>query len=100
MTKSIKKIHSPTFRAKVALEALLQHRTMAEIASEYGIHPTQITKWKNYLKEHIEELFVDKRKKDQKAEDQQKLIESLYHQIGKITVERDWIKKKSEQFSS
>ena len=95
MSSKNRKIYSTKFKAKVALEALLQLKTMSEITSEYGVHPTQIGKWKNHLKEHIHELFSDKRKKDSNKE-KDALIQELYRQIGKLKVDLDWAKKKFE----
>ena len=89
---SPKKQHSAAIKAKVALEALLQSKTAAEISSEYGVHATQIGKWKKYLTEHVQELFSDKRRREQV--DNGKLIEELYKQIGQQKVELDWMKKK------
>lgn len=57
------------------------------------IHPTQISKWKKYLKENLHVLFSDKNQKKAKVETK-KLIEELYKQIGKQKVEVDWLKKK------
>ena len=93
MTNNKKRNHSSSFKAKVALEALMQIKTISEIASEYGIHPTQISKWKKYLKENLHVLFSDKNQKKAEVETK-KLIEELYKQIGKQKVEVDWLKKK------
>ena len=99
MKKNSRKVYSSSTKAKVALLALLQEKTIAEIASSYGVHPTQITKWRDQLKDNVHELFTDKRKQDKGAEEQKNLIASLYQEIGKLTVERDWLKKKSEGFT-
>ena len=99
MTKTKKKVYSAATKAKVALEALLQQKTIAEIGSSYEVHPTQIAKWKNLLKNQMHEIFVDKRKKDEGTQEKENLIKTLYQRIGELTVERDWLKKKSEQFS-
>lgn len=90
--KQIRKRHSADFKGKVALEALLQISTMSELTSKYGVHATQITRWKNHLKEYLPEIFRDNFKSDLKTKDE--LIERLYQQIGQQKVELDWIKKK------
>lgn len=85
--------HSPTFKAKVALEAIKEERSSAELASEYQVHPGQIRNWKAVAINGITELFIGKRQKVDK--DNKELIEELYRQIGQLKVELDWLKKKS-----
>ena len=90
-----KKTHSPAFKAKVAFEAAKQEKTAAQLASQFGVHPNQISLWKRELLEKLPELFSSKHKK--KAKDGTKLQEELYKQIGQLKVELDWLKKKSEE---
>ena len=56
--------HSADFKAKVALTALSESKTLAEIASEFGVHPTQITRWKQDLAENASDLFGKSKKKE------------------------------------
>ena len=84
---------SGSFKAKVALAAVKGDRTMAELASEFGVHPTQITKWKRQLLEGLPRIFSEGRRED--LQQQQVLIDRLYQQIGQLKVELDWLKKKS-----
>jgi transposase-like protein len=90
---AIRKTYSGKFKGKVALEALKEEKTIAELASQYEVHPTQIKAWKRQMLEHVEELFVDKRRQHDK--EQRELIEELYKQIGQLKVELDWMKKKA-----
>jgi len=90
----VRRQHSPAFKAKVALEALKEEKTIAQLASEYGVHPNLIQQWKKRLLSELPGLFSDKRKKDEK--DGEKLESELYRQIGQLKVELDWVKKKSE----
>lgn len=89
---NIKRIHPPVFKARVALEAIKEQRTVRELASLYGIHPTQIMKWKKKALEGLTQIFSDQWKQDVRNKDE--LIQELFTQIGKLKVERDWIKKK------
>ncbi len=90
----IKKSHSASFKAKVALEALKGLKTIAQITAEYGIHSTQIVRWKKLASEILETGFCEKRGKVDLS--QERLVEELYKQIGQLKVELDWLKKKSE----
>ena len=85
--------HSAAFKAKVALAAARGDKTIAELASEYQIHPTQITQWKNQLLESLPEIFSRRRRNHQHQQDE--LTAQLYQQIGQLKVELDWLKKKS-----
>ena len=72
---AIRKTYSGKFKGKVALEAVKEERTIAELAGHYEVHPTQVKAWKQHVLSHVEDLFVDKRrKKDQETE---QLIEEL-----------------------
>ena len=92
----VRQRHSPVFKGKVALEALKQAKTTAQLAGEYGVHPNQISQWKKKLKEGIPGIFANgKNKKHKEAEE---LESELYRKIGQLQVELDWLKKKSERF--
>ena len=86
-----RKLYPKEFKARVALEALREVKTIAELSSEYEVHSAMITKWKKQLQENIADIFI--RKNEQEPDDKQ-LIENLYKQIGKSQVEIDWLKKK------
>lgn len=88
----IRRVHPAAFKAKVALEVIKETKTIAELASLYGVHPTQIKQWKQQLLTGITEMFSEKRK--QKEKDTGQLTQILYQQIGKQKVEIDWLKKK------
>ena len=85
--------HSAAFKAKVALAAEKGDKTIAELASEYQVHPNQITQWKKQLLESLPEIFSRRRRNEQ--HEQEKLMAQLYQQIGQLKVELDWLKKKS-----
>ncbi len=87
----IRKQFSKEFKAKVAFEALKELKTTAELSGEFSVHPTQINQWKKELKEHLPDIFT---KADGGDNKQDQLIEKLYQQIGQLSVENEWIKKK------
>lgn len=91
----MRKNHDGAFKAKVALEAIKGEKTLAQIASEFGVHVNQIGQWKKHLLEELPTLFSDKRKKVEK--DNEVLEAELYKQIGQLKVELDWLKKKSQR---
>ena len=91
----MRKRYSPEFKAKVAMEALQEQKTLAEIASEHEVHTTQIINWKKELLSKAPEVFArDAGKQLKNAEDKEA---ELYRQIGQLKVELDWLKKKSAQ---
>lgn len=87
-----RKRYSAEFKAKVALKAIREQRTVNEIASEYGVHPTQIAHWKKEVQEGLTGIFSGEIVK--KTEQEEELKEKLYSQIGQLKVELDWLKKK------
>lgn len=95
MTKKAKQ-YSNEEKAKIAIEAIKGELTMAQISSKYGIHCTQISHWKKQALESILLGFKNKGKSRDPGE--KELIKTLYEQIGQVTVERDWLKKKSTLF--
>lgn len=90
---TVRKRYSGELKAKIALEAIREQKTVNEIASAYGVHPNQVTQWKKQALEEMPALFSDRRVKNQQAEEELKA--KLYQEIGQLKVELDWIKKKS-----
>lgn len=84
---------TPEFKAKVALAAIRGDQTINELASQYGLHPNQITAWKRQAQDELATIFDSKKTSASKADE--KLKEELYCQIGQLKVELDWLKKKS-----
>lgn len=77
----------------MALAALRGDKTMSELASEFEVHPTQVTAWRNELKDRAMEIFGTPR--DKAGVDKEQLIEELYKNLGQMKVEHDWLKKNS-----
>jgi transposase len=90
--KQNRRKHSPSFKAKVALEALKGEDTTAELASRYEVHPSQIRTWKRALAEGAAGIFGDEQ--DQKRKGNESLIAQLYQQIGQLKVERDFLENR------
>ena len=90
----IRKTHTLNTKVKVALEAIKGEKTTSEITSQYGIHISQINNWKKQAIEQIPNAFSRKRKRQK--EDQQKLVDELYRQIGQLKVENDFLKKNTD----
>ena len=94
---NLRKTYSAEEKAKIALDAIKGELTQSQISSKYNVHSTQIATWKRQLKEHMVDTFKDKRRNNS-GQDQSELIDELYKKIGKLEVELDWVKKKSDLF--
>ena len=89
MTK--RKNHSPAFKAKVALEAIREEMTLAELSKKYGVHPSQIGSWKRAAIKNMAAGF-SKRGGDAGRADEAE-IDKLHSKIGQLVVERDFLKR-------
>ncbi len=86
-----RKTHSPQFKAKVALAAIQNDETAAQIASQFGIHPTMVSNWKPQMLEGAADIF-DKNHKTRKQTEAR--TDELYKQIGQLKVENDFLSRK------
>ena len=91
----MKKSYTSDYKTKLTLEVLREEETINEIASKYGVHPNQLSRWKKAVIDCIPEVLEDRRKKDVKAAEAQELIQELYAQIGELSSKLNWLKKKS-----
>jgi transposase len=87
--KAKRQKHSGAFKAKVAIEALQERETLAELSKKYGIHPNQIARWKKEFLERAPQLF----EKSQPVDDHEKEMEKMFAKIGQLEMERDYLKK-------
>lgn len=86
-----RKRYTPAFKAKVALAALKNEDTTAELAQRFGVHPTMISAWKRALRDSATDVF-DKGHKSRKQVDNK--IDELHRQIGQLKVENDFLSRK------
>lgn len=99
MTKS-PRTFSPTEKAQIALVAIRGEKTIAQISSEYQVHPTQIGFWKKQALENLAEIFKDNHKQEKQTEiKHQEQLDNLYKVIGQRDIELDWLKKKLSIFN-
>src|SRR6516165_1104396 len=96
MPNTRQKRHPAAFKARVALEAVKQTRTLAELARAFQVHPVQISQWKKQLLDGAESLFGDGRRREQ--DDGQALQAELYERIGRLNMEVEWLKKKAARW--
>ena len=87
-----RKKFSKEFKAKVAVEALKGQHTVNELAQEFGVHVSQINRWKKELLESAPEVFGQNKDHETKRMEMEK--DQLYRKVGQLQVEVDWLKKK------
>lgn len=91
MTRKPRTPRTAAFKKKVAIEALREDKTLNQLASEHGVHPLQISKWKKELIDGAESLFDGKKgRKPDETQDR----EALEKKVGRLTMENDFLKKK------
>jgi len=91
-----RKTFTASQKAAIVLEALKEEKTVAQIASENSVHPNQIHKWKKQALENFQQLFEDDRKGEKaQAIAHENQVNELYSEIGKLSTQLNWLKKKS-----
>jgi transposase-like protein len=94
--KAKRRRHEPEFKARVALEALKGVQTIQQIAKDFDIHPMQVTEWKKAMTAGASGVFGPVRAKAE-TEDFERQRDELHAKIGQLTVEVDFLRKKSKQ---
>ena len=89
-----RKRYSAEKKTEIVLEIIREKKTLAEIAAEHEIHPVQLSKWKKEFLENAETVFGKEAKKAEKMKKAHEK-EELIKEIGQLTVEVNWLKKKS-----
>ena len=90
--KTARRKHTPAFKAKVALEAVKEDRTIAELASEFEVHPNQISQWKKLLQETVASIFSGSLTSSDRAYERE--IDKLVMRIGRLDIENEYLKKR------
>ncbi len=89
---SKRKNHNPVFKAPVALEAIKGEQTVTELSSRFGVHPSQINKWKRSLLEAAAEVF-ERGQKTKPVGDSDVKVKALHAKIGELTVANDFLRE-------
>ena len=88
--------HTPEKKAEIVIKVLKEEQTIAQIASEYGIHPNQICRWKSELLKEAPMIFKNETKPISELNAKhEKDIKNLHEEIGRLTMQLNWLKKKS-----
>ena len=90
-----RKTHSADFKAKVALEAIREEQTLAELSKKYGVHPNQISTWKRAAIENMSTAFIKKGAEPIGIDAAE--VAKLHSKIGQLVVERDFLANASHQ---
>ena len=95
---NMRRHHDAAFKARVALEAVKGEKTLAQLSGEFKVHPNQIRLWRNHLIEQLPELFSNRRPLEGRAREGREA--ELYEQIGRLKMELEWLRKKSQTLLS
>jgi len=91
----VRKRYTPTFKAHVVQELLKEDKTLAQLAAEYGVHPTQLIKWRTTALQELPRLFARQDSTVALQADYEARLAALYEEIGRLSTQVAWLKRKS-----
>ncbi len=91
----MKKHYTASFKAQVVQELLKEEKTIAQIAAAYEVHPTQLRQWKSIVVDGLPSLFEEKNSLSAMQAEYEERLNELYGDIGRLTTQLTWLKKKS-----
>ena len=91
----MRKQYSATYKAEIVQELLKEEKTVSQLASETGIHPTQLKEWKKIALMRLPELFSRNDQIQEEVRNYEQKVTELYAEIGRLTTQVNWLKKKS-----
>ena len=94
MAMSRKKF-TPEFKAQAVIELMREEQSIGQLSSKFGVHTSQLVKWRKAVIEGMPELLTDGRKKDSLIKEHEEKVKELYAQIGELSAKLSWLKKKS-----
>ena len=90
-----RKQYSAAFKAQLVQELLREEKTVAQLAAEHGVHPTQLHKWRSIAVEGLPELFSRSDSTAKLKARYEEQLEELYAQLGRVTTQLAWLKRRS-----
>lgn len=90
----MRKRYSPEFKARVTLELIREEKSVAELASEYGVHPVMLQRWKKQALDNFAKVFSREEQWEAVKAQYEKRIEELYTEVGRLSAQLSWLKKK------
>jgi transposase len=91
----MRKRYTPSFKAQVVRELLKEEKTLAQLAAEHGVHPTQLIKWRAIALEGLPSLFTRQDSTSVLKADYEARLAALYEEIGRLATQVGWLKRKS-----
>ena len=92
----MKKSYSPTFKAQIVRELLKEEKSVNQLAAEHGLHPNQLYRWREIALAGLPSLFARENAQEQATKEaaHEQQLQELYAEIGKLTTQLTWLKKK------
>ncbi|MFY9222787.1 MAG: transposase [Blastocatellia bacterium] len=89
------KEYSANFKSEVVREILRKEKSLSQISSQYKVHPTQLNRWKSIVLKGMASLFEKGKEQAEERKEQEQKQAELYEEIGRLTTQLSWLKKKS-----